>query len=154
MKPRTRQKKRNTTGRQLRHMLDERRQLLAMLLRISKLTHHGQQKPDADLLEEFCELVVDYIAAGHFGLYQRIAEGKERRNQVAVLAANVYSKIEKSTQVALAFSEKYKIDGQHDRPDKLERDLSELGMALTTRIELEDKLIAAMLDTHKSMQIH
>ncbi|MGH8119953.1 MAG: Rsd/AlgQ family anti-sigma factor [Gammaproteobacteria bacterium] len=154
MKSRTRQKKRNTTGRQLRHMLDERRELLAMLLRVSSLTHHGQDEPDADLLEEFCELVVDYIAAGHFGLYQRIAEGKERRNRVAMLATRVFPEIEGTTQVALAFSEKYKIDGQHDRPDKLERDLSELGVALTTRIELEDKLITAMLDTPKSTQIH
>lgn len=154
MKSRTRQKKRNTTGRQIRHLLDERRELLALLLRISTLTHHGRDYPDDDLLEKFCELVVDYIAAGHFGLYQRFVDGKERRNQVAVLANKVYPEIEKTTQVALAFSEKYKIDGQHDRPDKLERDLSELGEALTMRIELEDKLITAMLDTHKSTQIH
>jgi regulator of sigma D len=154
MKSRTQQKKRNTTGLRIRHMLDERRELLAQLLKMSELTHHGQDEPDADLLEKFCELVVDYIAAGHFGLYQRIAEGTERRNRVTVTARKLYPKIEKTTRIALAFSEKYKIDGKHDRPEKLQRDLSELGEALTTRIELEDQLIAAMLDGHHNALTH
>ena len=154
MKSGTEHKKRNSTSRQIRQMLDERKELLAMLLRVSDLTHHGQDEPDAGLLEEFCELVVDYIAAGHFGLYQRIEKGKERRSRVAVLAHNIYPEIEKTTQRALAFSEKYKIDGEHDRPERLQNDLSELGMVLTTRIELEDKLITAVMDADKGTQIH
>ena len=154
MKSRTQLKRRNATSQKIRHMLDERKELLAQLVKVSELTHHGQDEPDADLLEEFCELVVDYIASGHFGLYQRIVEGTEQRKRVTVMARKVYPKIEKSTQVALAFSEKYKIDGQHDRPDKLQRDLSALGEALTARIELEDQLIAAMLDDNQNALIH
>lgn len=146
--------RRNATSRQIHKMLDERKELLALLLHVSGLTHHGRDEPDADLLEEFCELLVDYIAAGHFGLYQRIADGRERRNRVAALAHNVYPEIEKTTQIALDFSEKYKIDGTHDRPARLQNDLSELGVALTTRIELEDQLIAAVLDTEKDTQVN
>ena len=154
MKSRTRHKKRSTTSQRIKHMLEERRGLFALLLRVSGQTHHGQDEPDADLLEEFCELVVDYIAAGHFGLYQRIAEGKERRNKVVALARTIYPEIERTTQIALAFSEKYKIDGKHDRPDRLQNNLSEVGEALTTRIELEDQLIAAVLDGNKDSPIH
>ena len=154
MKSGTQHKRRNATSRQIRHMLDERNELLAQLFKVSELTHHGQDEPDAGLLEEFCELVVDYIAAGHFGLYQRIAEGTERRSRVTGMARKLYPKIEKSTKIALAFSEKYKIDGQHDRPDKLQRDLSALGEALTARIELEDQLIAAMLDGNHNALTH
>ena len=154
MKSRTHHKRRNATSQQIKHMLDERKELLAQLLKMSELTHHGQDEPDAGLLEEFCELVVDYIAAGHFGLYQRIAEGTERRNRVTAVARKLYPKIERSTQIALAFSEKYKIDGKHDRPDKMQRDLSELGEALMTRIDLEDQLIAAMVDGNHDVVIH
>lgn len=146
MKSRKVLKKRKATGQQIQHMLYERRDLLALMLHVSDLTHHGKDEPDTALLEEFCELVVDYIAAGHFGLYQRIAEGTERRHRVLDLARKLYPKIERTTRIALDFSEKYKIDGKHDRPDKLQRDLSKLGEALTTRIELEDQLIAAMLE--------
>ena len=154
MKSRAQYKKRNASSMQIRHMLDERKELLALLLRVFGLTHHGHDVPDAGLLEEFCELVVDYIAAGHFGLYQRIAEGKERRTRVVSLARNIYPEIEKTTQIALAFSEKYKIDGAHDRADRLHSDLSELGVALTTRIELEDKLITAVLDGGARAKTH
>ena len=154
MKSGTQHKKRNSTGRQIRHMLEERRELFALLLRVSGQTHHGKDEPDADLLEKFCELVVDYIAAGHFGLYQRITEGKERRNKVVALARTIYPEIERTTQIALAFSENNTIDGKHDRPDRLQNDLSELGVALTTRIELEDQLIAAVLDGNKGTPIH
>jgi len=139
-------KKRSATDRQVRHMLDERRKLLAMLMKISRLAHHGPGEPGATVLEKFCELVVDYTAAGHFGLYQRITQGTERRSRVADLATRVYPPIEKTTQLALDFSERYKIDGEHGRPGRLERDLSRLGEALTTRMELEDQLIAAMLE--------
>lgn len=141
-----RKKKRSATDRQIRHMLEERRELLAMLMKISGLTHHGAGEPGAAVLEKFCELVVDYIAAGHFGLYQRITAGTERRSRVAALATRVYPHIEKTTQVALDFSEKYKIDGRHDRLERLEQDLSRLGEALTTRMELEDQLISVMLE--------
>jgi len=154
MKSRLQHKKRNATRRKIRRMLDERRELLAQLLKMSELTHHGQDQPNAGLLEEFCGLVVDYIASGHFGLYQRIAEGTERRNRVTVMANKLYPKIEKTTQIALDFSEKYKIDGKHDRPDKLQRDLSKVGEALTTRIELEDHLITAMLDDNHDALAH
>ena len=39
-------------------------------------------KPVKDLLGEFNSVLVDYIAAGHFSLYQRIVEGNERRQAV------------------------------------------------------------------------
>lgn len=154
MTSRTQHKRRSATRQQIKHMLDERKELLAQLMKMSELTHHGQHEPDAGLLEEFCELVVDYIAAGHFGLYQRIAERTERRHRVNAVARKLYTKIEKSTQIALAFSEKYKIDGKHDRPDKIQRDLSELGEALTTRIDLEDQLITAMINGNHDKVIH
>ena len=35
-----------------------------------------------DVLNDFLEILVDYIASGHFGLYRRIAEGTERRSPV------------------------------------------------------------------------
>jgi len=34
---------------------------------------------NADQLRSFCQIMVDYTAMGHFEVYQRIIEGKERR---------------------------------------------------------------------------
>ena len=136
--------RRNATRQQIEHMLEERTQLLALLVKASGLDGDGVDTQDEELLEEFCQVLTDYVAAGHFGLYQRIAEGKERRQDVASIAGGIYPQIEKSTQQALEFSEKYST-GNTVNYSNLSNDLSGVGEALAARIELEDKLIAKIL---------
>jgi len=126
-------------------MLPERQQMLVLLWELSKLDFGTVDQAILDLLEDFKEVLVDYIAAGHFGLYQRIAEGKERRAAVLNTARDIYPRIEQSTDVAVEFSERY--DGAEDEiiKNKLTTDLSRLAEEVTTRIDLEDQLITAML---------
>ena len=102
--------------------------------------------PSAGELEEFDQVLVDYIAAGHFGLYERIAEGKERRKAVSNLAIEIYPRIKQTTEIALAFDEKYNSENDQQDLSKLQGDLSHLGEELATRIELEDQLIQLMHD--------
>jgi regulator of sigma D len=135
--------RRNATRQQIEHMLEERTQLLALLVKASGLDEDGLDTQDEELLEEFCQVLTDYMAAGHFGLYQRIAEGKERRREVANIARSIYPQIEQSTQLALEFSEKYRAGSSNYT--NLANDLSSIGETLATRIELEDKLIAKIL---------
>ncbi|MGE0482523.1 MAG: Rsd/AlgQ family anti-sigma factor [Gammaproteobacteria bacterium] len=133
------------TRKLIEDMLRERQQMLVLLWELSKLDLHTVDQPVLEMLDEFEDLLVDYIAAGHFGLYQRIAEGNERRQPVLEMAREIYPRIQLSTDIAVEFSERY------DEPDAerikghLASDLSRLGEELTTRIELEDQLILAML---------
>jgi regulator of sigma D len=126
-------------------MLQERQQMLVLLWELSKLDFAAVDQTIHETLEEFQEILVDYIAAGHFGLYQRISEGNERRHAVLETARDIFPRIAKTTDMAVEFTEKY------DAPDapmiqaRLASDLSVLGEELTTRIELEDRLIMAML---------
>ena len=60
-----------------------------------------------ELLEEFCESLVDYTASAHFQLYRFIAEGIERRKSVKELADKVYPHISSMTQKILDFNDKY-----------------------------------------------
>lgn len=137
--------RRNTSTHLVQSMLDERKQLLSLLLNVSGLTPGKLEQEDEELLEEFCEVLVDYIATGHFGLYDRIASGQERRSDVSKIADNIYPEIQRSTQLALAFSERYKSENRDKACNDLAGDLSRLGESLTTRMELEDKLIASMM---------
>ncbi len=131
----------------IEHMLKERNQLLTLLLQVSSdSSHHESEQLIADL-EEFMQVLVDYIAAGHFGLYGRIAEGKERRKAISELAIEIYPRIEQSTQIALAFDEKYNPDNEERKLEEFPQDVSKLGEELTTRIELEDKLIQLILES-------
>ena len=128
-------------------MLQERQQMLVLFWELSKFDFKTIDETVNDTLEDFQEILVDYIAAGHFGLYQRIAEGNERRTAVVDTAREIYPRIARSTEMAVEFTERYEDAAPEVIEEKLARDLSVLGEEVITRIELEDKLIAAMLGT-------
>ena len=140
------QERRTGSQELIQHMLKERNQLLALLLQVSSDSSHHESEQLITDLEEFVQVLVDYIAAGHFGLYERIAEGKERRKAISDLAIEIYPRIEQTTQIALAFDEKYNPDNENRSLDEFPQDVSKLGEELTSRIELEDQLIQLMLD--------
>ena len=96
------------------------------------------------MVQEFCQILVDYVAAGHFALYERILEGKERRKEVADIAGEIYERIAQSTQNALDFNDKYDCGDHCTELDSLSQDLSRLGEDIALRIELEDRLLSAM----------
>ena len=151
-KQNTLKERRNQTTKLIDHMLVERNQLLALLLQTSAIKPDSATDSDNDLLNEFCQVLVDYIAAGHFGLYERIVKGKERRKSVSDLAMKVYEKIDETTQTALSFNEKYDPDNETTDLSRLQEDLSRLGEALTTRIELEDQLINQLFEPREYAQ--
>jgi len=126
-------------------MLSERQEMLVLLWKVSGLESFQPGKSLKDLLTEFCEILVDYMASGHFGLYQRIVEGTERRQPVLTLARDIYSRIEQTTQAAIAFNDKYERLDCEECLETLEQDLSRLGVALAVRIDLEDQLINTLL---------
>lgn len=140
------QERRTGSQELIQHMLKERNQLLTLLLQVSSDSSHHETEQLVTDLEEFVQVLVDYIAAGHFGLYGRIAEGKERRKAISDLAIKIYPRIEQTTQIALAFDEKYNSDNQDRVLDEFPQDVSKLGEELTSRIELEDQLIQFMLE--------
>ena len=97
-----------------------------------------------ELLEEFCESLVDYTASAHFQLYRFIAEGIERRKSVKELADKVYPHISSMTQKILDFNDKYEKATEQEDFATLDGDLSELGEVLADRISHEDSIIDVM----------
>jgi len=135
----------------IRDLITTRTDVLAIYGRLagSKPFGEGEDNDDEvfDLLEEFCELLIDYTANAHFRLYRFIDENKEKRQAVFDIANQVYPRIQKITQTILDFNDKY--DPQVNRDERislgsLEKDLSSLGVQLAERIELEDQIINAM----------
>lgn len=123
----------------------ERAEVLVLFCRVAGLEpFSGEAKPVQLLLQDFCQLLVDYVATGHFGLYERIVTGQERRKRVADLAEQLYPRIAQTTQIALEFNDKYDCGDHCEQLDDLSGDLSRLGESLAARIELEDQLLEAM----------
>lgn len=97
-----------------------------------------------ELLEEFCETLVDYTASAHFRVYRFLDENRERRRAVLDTANRVYPRIAQSTQTIVDFNDRYENAVREGCPPDLEDDLSRLGEELAERIELEDELIEAL----------
>lgn len=129
-------------------MVRERTDVLALYWRLAGLDPFAepqQRAPAQELLQEFCQLLVDYIAAGHFSLYERIVNGTERRRDLAKLAQELYPRIADTTTTALDFNDKYDTSENSKIAEAFKSDLSRLGEELAVRIDLEDKLIAQIV---------
>lgn len=149
-KPSSTNERRRASKDTIDRLVTERGEVLSLYWRlagIDSFQDSGKRTPapGQKLLQEFCQLLVDYIAAGHFGLYERIINGNERRREVATLAQELYPRIADTTSLALDFNDKYDGGEQDELPDSFQSDLSRLGEELAVRIDLEDKLIARMI---------
>ena len=134
------QERRQGTRNLVENLLRERHQMWVLYERLAGVDPYEDQA-DASALKEFVQILVDYIASAHFGLYERIVNGKERRKGVVNVAKDLYPRIAASTDAAVAFNDKYEDKSFETVPDELSNDLSKLGEHLAMRIEAEDQLI-------------
>ena len=119
--------------------------MLVLFERLAGVEPYADELPNNELLQEFSQILVDYIASGHFGLYERISQGKERRRGIVNLADKLYPRIANTTQVAIEFNDVYEKSNGERMGANLTDLLSKLGEELAVRIELEDQLISEML---------
>ncbi len=140
-----RTERRVRTQEMINKLLEERQEMLVLFCQVASLEPYTQSNPVKPKLQEFCQVLVDYIAFGHFEVYERIAQGKERRARVVQVAEKIYPKLAEATEVAVAFNDKYDTPEIDSLLENLPKDLSTLGEELAARIELEDRLVGAML---------
>jgi len=129
--------------RELVHKLvAERTQMLVLFCRAAGLGSVATDQPVEEVIREFCQVLVDYVAAGHFTLYERIASDTERRRLVRDTAARVYPELEQTTQAILDFNDSYQEPVAARNMQRLSEDLSRLGEQIAIRIELEDQILS------------
>ncbi|MDH3281479.1 MAG: sigma D regulator [Gammaproteobacteria bacterium] len=138
-------RERRSQTRALAHKLvTERTQMLVLYCRAAGLGTEKETESAGEVVEKFCQVLVDYIAAGHFTLYERITSGKERRHNVREIAEQTYPTIALTTEQVVEFNDKYEDRRRAENKAELMKDLSELGEQLAIRVELEDRLLNAM----------
>ncbi len=141
--------RRARTRNEIKRLITERNSVLSQFYNLAK--HADVSVNDInntiELLEEFCQILVDYMATGHFEIYRRIEEGNERRDEITKLADKIMPRINDTTQIAVAFNDLYENTENIGEADvkQLPNHLSKLGKELATRIELEDQFINALL---------
>ena len=146
--------RRARTRKEIKQLIAERNNVLSQYY---NLASHADQNPEnneetMELLQEFCQDLVDYLATGHFEIYRRIEEKEERRMEIMQLADQIFDRIAVTTAVAVAFNDLYDTS-EGFNPDvlnQLPEQLSKLGEELATRIDLEDRFINTLLSTAPS----
>lgn len=118
----------------------ERQELWSLYFRVAELQPFSATKQVKSLLTQFSQLLIDYISLGHFGVYERILSGNERRARVLMAAQELYQEFSATTDAAVAFNDKYDKIDDGTSFDLLNKELSSLGESLAKRIDLEDKL--------------
>lgn len=136
---------RDQTNLVIQELVEQRSKVWSLYCSVAGMAPFQPEKTIEDLLEEFCEMLVDYISLGHFGVYQRIIDGKERRRKIIDVAERLYPQIVLATESVLTFNDRYEKVTPAMILNHLADDLSVVGEQLATRIELEDELIESMV---------
>lgn len=133
--------------------LEERQQLIVSYCKLAALppfdTQQDNQLPSQDAILSFCQLLMDYLSAGHFEVYDQIvSQCQINGSDSKSLAEALYPKISASTDLALEFNDKYADTETGNSFGSFDADLSTLGQALEERFGLEDELIQTLHNKH------
>ena len=135
--------------------LGERKQLLRMLCSLRNLTNSNRQRnPLPQRVQQFCELLMDYISAGYFEIYRELArEARYSQRENPELVASILRRLEESTDAALAFNDDFDT-GEHiaARQEVLPQRLNDLLNKLEERFALEDQLIVSIHQREQPLQ--
>ena len=123
---------------------NERHEVWTLYCHVAELKPFSTHETVKKTLTRFSQLLIDYVSLGHFGLYERLLTGNERRERVFAVANAIYPAFSATTEAVIRFNEKYEHADSTCFSDELELDLSSLGEFLAKRIDLEDQLCALM----------
>lgn len=125
-------------------LVSTRTEMLTLYSKLAAKRPFTDEEAVAELLQEFCEIMVDYTASAHFRLYRFLDEKIERRRGVLRIAEVIYPRVIDTTQAIVDFNDRYDGTNSAYDADGLAQDLSWLGERLAERIELEDQLIEVL----------
>ncbi|MEX1031845.1 MAG: sigma D regulator [Cellvibrionaceae bacterium] len=131
--------------------LQERQDMLVRYCALSAMTSFDEEDPArCEQIQQLCQVMMDYVSAGHFEVYdQLVREGKEFNDDAALEKADtLYSQVESTTDAVLDFNDKYQ---ETDDLSSLPQDLSTIGEQLETRFAAEDGMIAVLHMAHKDL---
>lgn len=109
---------------------------------------------NAAAVQKFCEILVDYVSAGHFEVYEQLTSEAKAFGDIRglELAKQIYPRIEAITEAALVFND-HCDNGDNRDSVSLNAELKRLGQMLHERFELEDCLIEVLHNSHQEQAV-
>ncbi|MFT6529573.1 MAG: regulator of sigma D [Psychrosphaera sp.] len=132
--------------------LAERQELLVKYCKLAGLPPFQKEAktlPETKLVNSFCQILIDYLSAGHFEIYNDIVKQCQQHGpDSAALADQIYPQITATTDDLVSFNDKYSALDENSNLDGFDTDLSVIGQILEARLELEDQLIHTLYSKH------
>lgn len=130
--------------------LAERSQVIVLYCKLSG--YRNQTKlPESEQIKGFCDILIDYVSAGHFEMYEQIVNDCKINGPASIqLLGELYPHISRTTDIVVDFNEKYAkmITPDGEQMSGFDAELSVLGEAIAKRIDLEDTLIDTLNTKH------
>jgi len=128
--------------------LGERQELLVIYCSLSDIAADPDKIGRGSELKSLCQIMVDYVSAGHFEIYEQLLqEGRDFEDKEGLeQAGKLYHAIDQTTELVLDFNDKYQ---ETDDLESIGEDLSRLGETLVSRFESEDKMIEVLHTAHR-----
>lgn len=133
--------------------IEERRELLVKYCELTEVTDFSDPENNYDAeLQQFCEIMVDYVSVGHFEVFEQITKEAEifGNDQGLDKSPKLIDKIQTTTELILDFNDKYITANDLDA---LIIDLAALGETFVQRFADEDVLIDLLHSTNVSKLI-
>lgn len=124
--------------------LDERKELLVQYCRLAGLPpfeRADKALPPSSEISEFCEILMDYVSAGHFEIYEKIISDSDDIEKVEA----IFPKFSDSTDTALSFNDKYANLQDEKELQGFDINLAILGQQMEERFSFEDELIKTLV---------
>ncbi|MEE2733114.1 MAG: sigma D regulator [Pseudomonadota bacterium] len=140
--------------RMISRWLKERQELIVLYCKVDGLKQFStQDTPITIRVQALCDVLIDYVSAGHFEIYQVLMKEAEQFNDdYQQTIDRILPLIQQSTELALDFNDQYSsAELCESNMDKLARDLNQLGEKMVERFDLEDKLIDNLHTSHRDM---
>lgn len=120
--------------------LVERQSLIVQMIELG-----GAAPASPARLQEFCAILMDYVSAGHFEIFDELVDEFEKRGSARLAESQaLLRRLQPTTDTVIRFNDL--CDDAGEMPDNLPHELSRLGLALESRFEIEDRLIGLLRD--------
>lgn len=125
----------------VRRWLDERQSLIAGWAALRAAVDAGAPPP----LTSFCQILMDYVSAGHFEVYDELLAEAERLHALPPSGGRaLMERLQDSTDAAIRFNDLCDSLPPDAWPEALSMELPILSLELESRFQTEDRLIALL----------
>lgn len=142
-----------SVSRLIDNWLNGRQELLVLYCSLSGVERlQVDERPFCEKMQHFCQMLVDYVSAGHFEIYEQLKQEAVEFNDDAALdsTAALFDAIQRTTEFCLDVN-----DGIDKFSDiqSLQVVLSKLGECLEERFAFEDRVIEILHNSHEKAVI-